>query len=74
MVLTATNTGITAAIAANGTLLAQLPQFMRGKLELVALGYAGVTPFVRIGNGLALGLCALLLAAAMLVARLQRSR
>jgi apolipoprotein N-acyltransferase len=74
MVLTATNTGITAAIAANGTLLAQLPQFMRGKLELVALGYAGVTPFVRVGDGLALGLCALLFAAAMLVARLQRSR
>jgi len=74
MVLTATNTGITAAIGANGALLARLPQFAQGRLELAALAYGGATPFVRLGNGLALALCALLLAAALLVARAQRSR
>lgn len=74
MVLTATNTGITAAIAADGAVLGRLPQFARGQLELAALAYRGATPFVRVGNSLALVLAALLLVAAMLVARLQRSR
>lgn len=74
MVLTATNTGITAAVAANGALLARLPQFIQGRLEVVALAYTGATPFVRVGNGLALALSALLLAAAMVIARLQGSR
>jgi apolipoprotein N-acyltransferase len=74
MVLTATNTGITAAIAADGTLLGRLPQFARGQLELAALAYRGATPFVRVGNSLVLVLAALLLVAAMLVARLERSR
>jgi apolipoprotein N-acyltransferase len=74
MVLTATNTGITAAIAANGTVLGRLPQFAQGRLEVAALAYAGATPFVRVGNGLALALAVGLLIASLLVARLQRSR
>jgi len=74
MVLTATNTGITAAIAADGAVLGRLPQFARGQLELAALAYRGATPFVRVGNSLVLVLAALLLVAAMLVARLERSR
>jgi apolipoprotein N-acyltransferase len=74
MVLTATNTGITAAIGANGALLGRLPQFTQGRLELAALAYSGATPFVRLGNSLALVLAAVLLAAALIVARLQRSR
>jgi apolipoprotein N-acyltransferase len=74
MVLTATNTGITAAIAADGALLGRLPQFAQGQLELAALAYRGATPFVRVGNSLVLVLAALLLVAALLVARLQRSR
>lgn len=74
MVLTATNTGITAAVAADGAVLAQLPQFAKGRLELAALAYGGATPFVRLGNSAALILAALLLAAGLLVARLQRSR
>jgi len=74
MVLTATNTGITAAIAADGALLGRLPQFVQGQLELAALAYGGATPFVRVGNSLVLVVAALLLVAALLVARLQRSR
>ncbi len=74
MVLTATNTGITAAIAANGALLGRLPQFVQGQLEVAALAYTGATPFVRMGNGFALALSALLLAAAIVIARLQGSR
>jgi apolipoprotein N-acyltransferase len=74
MVLTATNTGITAAVAADGAVLARLPQFAKGRLELAALAYSGATPFVRLGNSVALILAALLLAAGLLVARLRRSR
>ncbi|KPK09225.1 MAG: hypothetical protein AMJ64_01135 [Betaproteobacteria bacterium SG8_39] len=74
MVLTATNTGITAAIGANGALLGRLPQFAQGRLEIAALAFGGATPFVRLGNSLALVLAAVLLAAAGLIARLQRGR
>ncbi|MDX1375688.1 MAG: apolipoprotein N-acyltransferase, partial [Burkholderiales bacterium] len=74
MVLTATNTGITAAIAADGSVVGKLPQFTQGQLQLGALAYGGATPFVRLGNGLVLALAALALAVAGLVARAYRSR
>ena len=74
MVLTATNTGITAAIGADGAVLGRLPQFIHGRLELPAIAYSGVTPFVRLGDGLALALCALLLGTSFVVARLRLSR
>lgn len=47
MHLAVTNTGITAAIDRDGRVLARLPQFMEGRLEIAAQGYAGVTPYVR---------------------------
>lgn len=74
MVLTATNTGITAAVGANGAVLGRLPQFAQGRLELAALAFRGATPFVSLGNSVALTLSALLFAVALLVARAQRSR
>jgi apolipoprotein N-acyltransferase len=46
MHLTATNTGITAAIDRDGRVLARLPQFAEGRLEIEAQGYAGATPYV----------------------------
>jgi apolipoprotein N-acyltransferase len=46
MHLTATNTGITAAIDRNGRALARLPQFAEGRLEIAAQGYSGATPYV----------------------------
>jgi len=47
MYLTATNTGITAAIDRDGRVLATLPQFAEGRLETTAQGYVGATPYVR---------------------------
>ena len=61
MHLTATNTGITAAISADGSVLAQLPQFAEGRLEVEARGRTGATPYVRFGDWPALVLCLLLL-------------
>jgi apolipoprotein N-acyltransferase len=48
MVLTATNTGITAAIDRNGRVLERLGQFTEGRLEIEAQGYSGATPYVRL--------------------------
>ncbi len=63
MMLTATNTGITAAIGADGAVLARLPQFAEGRLEVEARGHAGATPYVLLGDGPALALALALLAA-----------
>lgn len=52
--LRATNTGITAAIAPDGRVLGQLPAFTAGALHVEAQGFAGLTPFARWGNALAL--------------------
>ena len=46
MHLTATNTGITAAIDVDGRVRARLPQFAEGRLEVTAQGYSGATPYV----------------------------
>ena len=48
MHLTATNTGITAAIDRDGRVLKRLAQFTEGRLELAAQGYSGATPYVRL--------------------------
>jgi apolipoprotein N-acyltransferase len=48
MVLTATNTGITAAIDRSGRVLARLPQYVESRLEVAAQGYSGATPYVRL--------------------------
>jgi len=47
MHLTATNTGITAAIDRDGRVLGRLPQFTEARLEVAAQGYEGVTPYLR---------------------------
>ncbi len=71
MHLTATNTGITAAIAADGTVLERLPQFAEGRLDIEAQGRSGVTPYVAFADGPALALSLLLL---FFIARRERSR
>lgn len=48
--LRATNTGMTAAIMPDGRVEAELPAFTTGALTVTVRGYAGRTPFVRIGN------------------------
>lgn len=63
--LRATNTGMTAIIAPNGAVVAQLPPFTQGVLQAEVTAYQGLTPYARFGNGPALALMLLLLAAAI---------
>ena len=51
----ATNTGITSATGYDGREAARLPWFTRGILEVEVTGRAGVTPYVRFGDALAVG-------------------
>jgi apolipoprotein N-acyltransferase len=74
MHLTATNTGITAAIDRDGRVLARLPQFAAGRLEISAQGYAGATPYVRLRDWPTLIGALLALAGASLIAVAKRSR
>lgn len=74
MHLAATNTGITAAIDRDGSVLARLPQFAEGRLEIAAQGYAGSTPYARYPDWPVIFLCASILAFAVLVARRALSR
>jgi apolipoprotein N-acyltransferase len=52
--LRATNTGMTAMVAANGTIAAALPPFVTDALVVQAQGRSGLTPYARWGNLLAL--------------------
>ena len=74
MHLTATNTGITAAIDRDGRVLGRLPQFSEGRLEASAQGYVGATPYVWWRDWLVVVLCLAILVAATLIARAKRSR
>ena len=67
--LTATNTGITAAIDRDGRVIARLPQFSEGRLEVEAQGYAGATPYARFGDWPMALISFLVLAAAAAIAR-----
>jgi apolipoprotein N-acyltransferase len=58
--LRATNTGMTAAIGADGRLIAVLEPFTRGALVVDIDGRSGMTPYARLGNAGALILIALL--------------
>jgi apolipoprotein N-acyltransferase len=75
MMLRATNTGITAAIAPDGRVLGALPPFTAGALRVEARGFTGFTPYSRWGDGLALllAICACL-PSLMEVWRRRRSR
>lgn len=65
-ILRATNTGATGAIDHRGRDIAQLPPNRIGVLDTTVQGQQGLTPYVRIGNSLILGLSVLILAAAWL--------
>jgi apolipoprotein N-acyltransferase len=67
--LTATNTGMSAAIDRDGGVLARLPPFAEGRLEISVPAYTGATPYVRIGDLGALAAIALMLAACLRIAR-----
>jgi apolipoprotein N-acyltransferase len=61
MVLSATNTGITAIIGVDGSVRAELPPYTRAALTGEVTAYTGATPFVRWGNAPVVILCFLLL-------------
>ena len=67
--LRATNTGITSAIGHDGRVMAQLPWFTRGVLEVIIDGRTGATPYQSLGDTLALGLSLALLGATIGFAR-----
>ena len=62
--LRTTNTGATGAIDHRGRDIAQLPPNRVGVLDTTLQGQQGLTPYVRIGNGLILGISVLILFAA----------
>ena len=74
MHLAATNTGITAAIDRDGRVLARLPQFSEGRLEVLAQGYSGATPYSRYRDWPVVVVSLLILAFATFIARRASSR
>ena len=72
MHLTATNTGVTAAIDRDGRVLARLPQYKEDRLEVRAQGYAGTTPYAQLRDWPVLALCLGLLVAWVIIGRIKR--
>ena len=68
----ATNTGITSAIGYDGREVARLPWFTRGILEVEVTGREGVTPYVRVGDALAVSAALVVALAAIIGARASR--
>ncbi|SAK53395.1 apolipoprotein N-acyltransferase [Caballeronia catudaia] len=60
--LRATNTGMTAVIAANGDVISKLPTFTTGVLEARVQGTSGATPYVTSGNMTVIAVSLILLA------------
>lgn len=63
--LRATNTGITAVISPQGEVTAHAPEFEPAVVAATVRGYAGLTPYSRIGNWGAIGLSILVLCIAL---------
>jgi apolipoprotein N-acyltransferase len=63
--LRATNTGITSVIGHDGRVLAELPWFTRGVLEVTIAGRRGETPYLRFGDAIPLAAAIVLFAAAV---------
>lgn len=64
--LRATNTGVTAAIDADGRVLARLPDHVAASLDVRVQGRTGLTPFARAGDAIAwIGALALVAACAL---------
>ena len=59
--LRSTNTGMTAVVQPDGSVSAVLPEFERGVLRASVQGYAGLTPYARWGDRLALAAAAFVL-------------
>lgn len=70
----ATNTGMTASITPRGEVAAVLAPFVADALEVTVQGTAGLTPYVRFGNGPVGGLVALALLSSVVLRRVSRMR
>jgi apolipoprotein N-acyltransferase len=70
--LRATNNGATAIIDGRGNVQQQIPYYQQDVLAARVQGMAGMTPYIRLGNLLFLGLGVLGLAAAWLMGRSRR--
>lgn len=70
--IVATNDGISAVIGPRGQVLASAPPFQPYVLRSSVVPRAGLTPFARVGNWLAVGLAALGLAGALWAGPLRR--
>lgn len=68
----ATNTGMTGVVDERGNILHVAPQFSTAAVTAAVQGYAGATPYVRVGNAPVIALCIFMLLAGMLYARLRR--
>jgi apolipoprotein N-acyltransferase len=69
----ATNTGVSAVIDHHGSLLGSIPLFDRAALTVEIQPRAGATPFVVVGNGLAIGLALVMAAAGAAIANFGRA-
>jgi apolipoprotein N-acyltransferase len=69
----ATNTGMTGVINERGRVLHAAPQFSMAAVTTVVQGYAGATPYVRLGNAPVIALCMSLLLGSLLYAKLRRT-
>ncbi len=72
--LRATNTGISAIIDHRGQIQGRVPTFERGFISAEIQPRIGLTPFARVGNGLAIGLAWALLGLALILILPTRSR
>ena len=71
--LRATNTGISAILDQKGRILGVVPSFERGGVSQRIQPLAGATPFVLVGNWLAIGLAGLMLVAAVVLGHLGKN-
>jgi apolipoprotein N-acyltransferase len=72
--LRATNTGMTAIIDERGRVVRVAPQFETAAVMGTVQGYSGATPYVRMGNAAAIGMCLALIGAGVLVGRRRETR
>jgi len=72
-VIQETNTGATALIDKDGSIISEMPSFQRGILEIEAQGYVGVTPFQRYGNSIMVGILSLIIAFGFIYWRFRQS-
>jgi apolipoprotein N-acyltransferase len=70
--LRATNTGMTGVVNERGRIVEVAPQFTTAAVNALVQGYSGATPYVRVGNSVALAICLISLAAAFAYGRMKR--